>query len=69
MYALFNRGAPRPGICDGFRLSCLDSLVFLLPKQLCYLASNHLTLTIPNEGYSRNVSRVLNYISTFLLDT
>jgi hypothetical protein len=29
-------------------------LVFLLPKGLNYLASNHLTFTRPDEGYSRN---------------
>ena len=40
-------------------------LVFLLPKLLTYLASNHLTLSISDEGYSRNASCVLNYKSTF----
>ena len=71
MYVLFNHGSPRSEMCDRsrFMLSCLGSLVFLLPKHLNYLASNHLTLSIPEEGYSRNVSCVLNYISTFLLDT
>jgi len=31
------------------------------------LLSNLLTLSIPDEGYSRNVSCALNLISTFLL--
>ena len=40
---------------------------FLLPKLLSYLASNQLTLSVPDEGYSRKVSCVLNYISTFFI--
>jgi hypothetical protein len=56
---------PQTGIGDLSRiwLSSLDPLVFLLLKTVC----NLLTLSVPDEGYSRNASRALNQISTFIL--
>jgi len=32
-----------------------------------YLAFKYLALSVPDEGYSRNISCTLNLISTFLL--
>jgi len=43
-----------------FWLFCVCRLVFLLPKLFNYLASNLLTLSVLDEGYSRNTSCALN---------
>ena len=44
----------------------LDSLVYLLPKTISIMClSNRLIMVVPDEGYSRNLSCTLNYISTF----
>ena len=42
-----------------FWLLCLRSLVFLLPNTTWF--SNILTLNVPDEAYSKNASRPLNY--------
>jgi len=50
-------GSPTSGVCDlsWFWLSCLGHVGLLTSKDLKFiLASDLLTLTVPDEGYSRN---------------
>ena len=47
------------------RITLYQKTTFLCP----YLSSYLLTLSIPDEGYSRNKSCALNWISAFLLKT
>ena len=47
------------------RITLYQEITFLCP----YLSSDLLTLSIPDEGYSRNKSCTLNWISAFLLKT
>ena len=57
-----------PGVIGDLRLcwlSCLGFLVYFYKD--FHLDSNHLIMSIPNEGYFRNVSFTINLISTFLL--
>jgi hypothetical protein len=57
------------GILRRFWLSCFDRLVFLFPKSFIFFwICNLLTMNIPDEGFSRNVSCARNQISTFLLN-
>ena len=61
-----NKGSPPSGIADlsRFWLSCLGLLVYLLPKTIKFvLAFKYFDY----ERYSRNVSCVLNLISTISL--
>jgi len=51
---------------DDFWLSCLGPLLFLLPKISIIWLSNLLALSIPDEGYSRNMQCALILMSTFL---
>ena len=64
--------SPASEICDfiKFCLSCLGSLVFLLPRILDYgiWLSNILAKSVPDESYSRNVSCAPKLISTFLIE-
>ena len=49
-----------------FCLSCLGALVYLLPIRFLIIVLSILsTLSVSDEGYSRNVSCALNMISTF----
>jgi hypothetical protein len=41
---------------------------FIASKTLNYLAFQSLDLSVPDEVYSRNGSRALNFMSTFLLE-
>ena len=51
-----------------FWLFCLDSLIFLISKDFKINSlSSILALSIPDEGYFRNVLCTLNQISMFLL--
>jgi hypothetical protein len=45
---------------------CLGPLVYLLPKHKIIWFSNLSTLSVPDEGCSKNTSCALNLISTFL---
>ena len=67
MLLLFRLSSPTPplGICNlsRFWLFCLGSSMFLLPKIFTFIYS----LSVPDEGYSRNASYALHLISTFLL--
>ena len=58
MQLLINQGSLTSGKCDlnRFCLFCLVPLVFLLSELLIILFSILLTLNVPDEGYSRNVS-------------
>jgi len=51
-----------------FWLSSLDTLVYLLPKTFNIFGFPISTSSVP-DGYSRNVSCVLNWIPMILLDT
>ena len=44
-------------------------LVFLLPKLFIYLVFQSFDYKLLDEGYSRNVSCALNFISTLVLHT
>ena len=47
-------------------INILNSLISCSCTFQNNLVSNILTLSVPDEGYTRHVSRTLNYISTFL---
>ena len=49
-----------------FWLSCFRLFILVTPKDWIICLSNLLTLSIPDEGYSRNVSYTLNEMPTFL---
>ena len=48
-----------------FWLSCLGSLVLVLPKLIIICLSYLSIFIIPDEGFSRNASCTLNLIFTF----
>ena len=56
-----------PSVRSRLWLSCLGPWVLLLPNILIIWLSNLLILSVPDEGYSRNVPCALNLMSTFLL--